>query len=38
MEKSKIIEIKPNPKLDGKAFRCSEVFTLDKQGKIIKKE
>ena len=35
---TKPIEIKPNSKLDGKAFGCSEIFTLDKQGKVIKKE
>jgi hypothetical protein len=35
---TKTIEIKPNSKLDGKAFRCSEIFTLDNQGKIVKKE
>ena len=34
---AKPIEIKPNSKLDGKAFGCSEIFTLDKKGKIIKK-
>jgi len=33
----KLIEIKPNSKLDGKAFGCSEIFTLDKKGKIIKR-
>ena len=35
---SKIIEIKPNSKLDGKTFCCSEIFTLDSKGKVIKKE
>lgn len=34
----KQIEIKPNSKLDGKVFCCSEVFTLDKKGNILKKE
>jgi hypothetical protein len=37
-QNSKIIEIKPNSQLDGKTFCCSEVFTLDKKGKIIKRE
>ena len=37
-EQIKTIEIKPNSKLDGKAFRCSEIFTLDDKGKIVKKE
>jgi hypothetical protein len=37
-QKSKIIEIKPNSNLDGKVFGCSEIFTLDKKGKIIKRE
>jgi hypothetical protein len=27
-----------NSKLEGKAFGCSEVFTLDKKGRIIKRE
>jgi hypothetical protein len=34
---TKPIEIKPNSKLDGKAFGCSEIFTLDKKGEIIKR-
>ena len=33
----KPIEIKPNSKLDGKVFGCSEIFTLDKKGRIIKR-
>ena len=37
-QNSKLIEIKPNSNLDGKVFGCSEVFTLDKKGKIIKRE
>jgi hypothetical protein len=37
-KKPKQIEIKPNTKLDGKVFCCSEVFTLDKKGNILKKE
>jgi len=27
-----------NSSLEGKAFGCSEVFTLNSQGKVIKKE
>jgi len=27
-----------NTNLEGKAFGCSEVFTLDSKGKVIKKE
>ena len=27
-----------NSKLEGKAFGCSEIFTLDNQGNILKKE
>ena len=27
-----------NSKLEGKAFGCSEIFTLDKKGNILKKE
>jgi hypothetical protein len=34
----KQIEIKPNSKLDGKVFGCSEIFTLDNKGKVVKKE
>ena len=34
----KTIEIKPNQKREGKAFGCSEIFTLDNKGKVIKKE
>jgi hypothetical protein len=37
-KQTKQIEIKPNSNLDGKTFCCSEVFTLDKKGKVIKKE
>jgi hypothetical protein len=37
-KKIKTIEIKPNQKREGKAFGCSEVFTLNSQGKVIKKE
>lgn len=33
-----IINIKPDQKHEGKAFACREIFTLDKQGKIIKHE
>jgi hypothetical protein len=39
MSKSiKTIEITPNQKREGKAFGCSEIFTLDSKGKVIKKE
>jgi len=38
MAKIKTIEIKPIQKREGKAFGCSEVFTLNSQGKVIKKE
>jgi len=36
-------QIKPTIKnshsnLEGKAFSCSEIFTLNSQGKVIKKE
>jgi hypothetical protein len=34
----KTIEIKPNQKREGKAFGCSEIFTLNDKGKVIKKE
>ena len=34
----KSIEIKPNQKREGKAFGCSEIFTLDNKRKVIKKE
>jgi len=34
---AKIINIIPNQKQEGKAFGCSEIFTLDKRGRIIKK-
>ena len=27
-----------NSSLEGKAFGCSEIFTLDNKGKVIKKE
>jgi len=27
-----------NSKLEGKAFGCSEIFTMDNKGKVIKKE
>ena len=27
-----------NTNLEGKAFGCSEIFTLDNKGKVIKKE
>jgi hypothetical protein len=27
-----------NSNLEGKAFGCSEIFTLNNQGKVIKKE
>ena len=37
-KQTKQIEIKPNANLDGKVFGCSEVFTLDNKGKIVKKE
>ena len=37
-QNSKPIEIKPNSQLDGKVFGCSEIFTLDSKGKVIKKE
>jgi hypothetical protein len=35
---TKQIEIKPNPNLNGKVIGCSEIFTLDNKGKVIKKE
>jgi hypothetical protein len=34
----KKITIKPDQKREGKAFSCSEIFTLNNQGKVIKKE
>ena len=34
----KQIEIKPNSKLNGKVIGCSEIFTLDDKGNILKKE
>ena len=34
----KTIEIKPNQKREGKAFGCSEIFTLNSQRKVVKKE
>jgi len=34
---AKIIDIKPDQEQEGKAFGCSEIFTLDKRGRIIKK-
>jgi hypothetical protein len=37
-KKVKPIEIKPNQKREGKAFGCSEIFTLNSKGKVIKKE
>ena len=37
-KQSKTIEIKPSQKREGKAFGCSEIFTLNNQGKVIKKE
>jgi hypothetical protein len=37
-QSSKVINNQPNPKLEGKVIGCSEIFTLDKKGKIIKKE
>jgi hypothetical protein len=37
-QNSKIIKIKPDSQLDGKVFGCSEIFTIDKKGKIIKRE
>jgi hypothetical protein len=32
------IQIEPNPNLNGKVIGCSEIFTLDNKGKVIKKE
>jgi hypothetical protein len=37
-KQTKQIEIKPNVKLDGKVFGCSEIFTFDNKGEIVKKE
>jgi len=37
-KKIKPIIKNPNSKLEGKAFGCSEVFTLDSKEKVIKKE
>ena len=37
-QNNKVINNQPNPKLEGKVIGCSEIFTLDKKGKIIKKE
>jgi len=34
---AKVINIKPNQEQEGKAFGCSEIFTFDKRGRIIKK-
>ena len=37
-QNNKVINNQPDPKLEGKVFGCSEIFTLDKKGKIIKRE
>jgi len=34
---AKVINIKPNQEQEGKVFGCSEIFTLDKKGRTIKK-
>jgi len=41
MSKKQVIKAKidnSNSELEGKAFCCSEVFTLDRKGNIIKSE
>ena len=36
-KQAKVINIKPDQEQEGKVYGCSEIFTLDKRGKIIKR-
>ncbi|MCE8163685.1 MAG: hypothetical protein I3273_06855 [Candidatus Moeniiplasma glomeromycotorum] len=37
-KRAKIVIKNSNSSLEGKAFGCSEIFTLNNKGKVIKKE
>lgn len=36
-KQAKVINIKPDQEQEGKVYGCSEIFTLDKRGRIIKR-